>query len=89
MSKKVEEPRYSVNKPSTSEEVSTPAWPECDGNVLEPMLTMGFVAIGPTGDIYRVSKAFGEVLKEYPKVRVLYSRTSLGRLWIIDRKPDE
>ena len=61
---------------------------ECERNVLEPILQMGFVAIGPTSDIYRVSKAFAEVLKEYPKVKVLYHRTSLGRLWIVDGKPD-
>jgi hypothetical protein len=77
------------NKTSPSCDVSTPAWPECDRNVLEPMLSMAFVAIAPTSNIYRVSKAFSKVLEEYPEVKVLYSRTSLGRLWIVEGKPDE
>lgn len=81
--------RDSDNKTSPSEVVSTPAMPESDENVLEPKLSMGFIAVGPTSDIYRVSKAFAEALKQYPEVKVVYSRTSLGRLWIVDGKPDE
>ena len=86
---KRKKPRDTVEPTSpTGVDVSTPAWPESDGNVLEPKLTMGFIAIGSTSDIFRLSKAFAEVLNEYPRVRVLYSRTSLGRLWVVDGKPD-
>jgi hypothetical protein len=56
--------------------------------MLEPMLSIGFVLIGPTSDIYAVSQAFGETLSDYPEVRVVYKKSSLGRLWIIDGKPD-
>jgi hypothetical protein len=82
------ENRDSVNTTSPSEEVCAPAMPERDGNVLEPMLTIAFVLVGPTSDIYRLSKAFGEVLPEYPEVKVVYKKSSLGRLWIVDGKPD-
>jgi len=66
----------------------TPARKECIGNVLEPMLSIGFVLIGPTSDIYRVSQTFGETLAEYPEVKVVYKKSSLGRLWIVEGKPD-
>ena len=86
--KKSIQTRDIVETNSPSEDVSTPAMPENDVNVLEPWLNMGFTAFGPTSDIYRVSKAFAEVLKQYPEVKILYTRTSLGRLWIVDGKPD-
>ena len=87
MCKKVEN-TDTVKTTSPSGIVSSPAMPERDRNVLEPMLSMAFVAIAPTSDIYRVSKAFGEILREYPEVKVLYSKTSLGRLWVVEGKPD-
>lgn len=86
---KKDENRDTVETTSPSGVVSTPAMPECDGNVLEPRLWMSFVAVASTSDIYRVSKAFSEVLEEYPEVKVVFSRTSLSRLWIVDGKPDE
>ena len=65
----------------------TPARKECIENPLEPMLSIGFVLIGPTSNIYKVSQAFGEILPDYPEVRVVYKKSSLGRLWIADEKP--
>ena len=54
---------------------------------LEPNMFLAFVLRGPSEDIGRMAKAFQEVMDAQSSVRAVYTRTSMGMLWIADEKP--
>ena len=54
---------------------------------LEPNVFLGFVLRGPSRDIERVTKAFRDILDAQSSVRAIYTRTSMGMLWIADERP--
>jgi hypothetical protein len=80
--------RDSANNHSPSERVCAPVKPERDGNVLESRHQTAFVLSGPTEDIFRVMRVFNEILIDHPEIVLVYQRSSLGRLWIVEGKPD-
>jgi len=55
---------------------------------LEPNGFLGFVLRGPIEDIGRMMKVFQEVVDAQSSVRAVYTRTSMGMLWIADEKPE-
>jgi hypothetical protein len=51
-------------------------------NAIDPALSIVFVLRGSTGSIYAVSKQLTALLKSYPDVAVIHSKSSVGKLWI-------
>ena len=53
-------------------------------NAIEPALSIAFVLRGSTSSIYGVGKQLSGILKDYPDVSVIHSKSSVNKLWIVE-----
>jgi len=57
---------------------------------IEPRYFYGLILRGNDGDIIEIARSIKEIVNKYDSVKVVYAKTSLVKLWMVERdKPND